>query len=266
MLEHASAAAPLQTLHTVSGGGLDTRARGWIHTQMFKVNNPLWDSSRPKKKKKKRSKECRSMFGMKADVIDVKRMTGGALFGGVPLWRCGGDRNRPLLSPGSRSHPSAWSHVCLRVGGRRGGGGNKAFVCLEHSKISTAADFSWRVRSTSCRIMTGRTRDGAVKKKKKEKRRGKKKNQTLIMTNLWFVCDDGWKKTSAALFLCFFFKTDGGSHCIFTLDCILTLLWYIIAVCFISRCRTAVRNRWGTQHPSSTSRHKHSTSQLKSSR
>lgn len=24
------------------------------------------------------------------------------------------------------------------------------------------------------------------------------------MTNLWFVCDDGWKKTSAALFLCFF--------------------------------------------------------------
>lgn len=52
---------------------------------MFKVNNPLWDSIRPKKKKtrkdrKKRSKECRSMFGMKADVIEVKRMTGERFF------------------------------------------------------------------------------------------------------------------------------------------------------------------------------------------
>lgn len=114
-----------------------------------------------RKDRKKRSKGCRSMFGMKADVIDVKRTTGERFFRGVPLWRCGGDRNRPLLSPGSRSHPSAWSHVCLQGGGRREGG-KKTFVCLEHSKISTAADFSWRVRSMSCRIMTGRTRDGAV--------------------------------------------------------------------------------------------------------
>lgn len=44
---------------------------------------------------------------------DRERQTGSSS-GGVPLWRCGGDHSRPLLWPGSRSRPSAWSRVCLR--------------------------------------------------------------------------------------------------------------------------------------------------------
>lgn len=169
----------------------------------------------------------------------------------VPLWHCGGDRNRPLLLPGSRSHPSAWSHVCLW------GGKKQTFVCLEDSKILTTTDFPWleeprRVTSLSTRITTARTWDTSIKKKIKL--------WSWPIYGLWWWMEKD-KHSTFPLFL-----NQWGSHCIFTLDCILTLLWYIIAVCFISRCRTAVRNRWGTQHPSSTSRHKHSTSQLKSSR
>lgn len=77
-------------------------------------------------------------------------------------------------------------------------------------------------------------------------RLNKRLNHTLIMTNLWCVTIDG--KRQAQHFSLFLNRCC--SHCIFRLDCILTLLWYMIAVCFISHCRTAVRNRWGTQHPS----------------
>ena len=73
------------------------------------------------------------------------------------------------------------------------------------------------------------------------------RNQTLIMTNLWLPMMDG--KWQAQHFFPVF-SNRWSSHCIFRLACILTLLWYIIAVCFISHCRTAVRNRWGTQQPS----------------
>lgn len=86
-------------------------------------------------------------------------------------------------------------------------------------------------------------------------------HQALIAANLWPVCGDGWKKTSAAVFLlCFSSKKkksgvlgqgngrSGGEppYCIFTLDCILTLLRHIIAVCFISHSRSAAaRKQWG---------------------
>lgn len=182
----------------------------------------------------------------------------------APLWHCGDDRNRPLLSPGSRSHPSAWSHVCLW------GGREKKRVCLEGSNMLTMADFFYfdsfglkqprPVTSLSPRILTGRTWDMAIKTKKRRRRKKKIKLWSWPIYGLWWWME----KDKHSTFPLFF--NQWGSHCIFTLDCILTLLWYIIAVCFISRCRTAVRNRWGTQHPSSTSRHKHSTSQLKSSR
>lgn len=114
-------------------GGVDAES-AWMdtYTNVQGEQSPLGQQQAKVKEKrkdrKKRSKGCRSMFGMKADVIDVKRTTGGRFFRGVPLWRCGGDRNRPLLSPGSRSHPSAWSRVCLQGGGRRERGEKN--ICL----------------------------------------------------------------------------------------------------------------------------------------
>lgn len=76
----------------------------------------------------------------------------------VPLWHCGGDRNRPLLWPGSRSHPSAWSHVCLWEGRKERRKTTR--VWLKDWNVLTTTDFFLAATAEAHRLMSPRISTG----------------------------------------------------------------------------------------------------------
>lgn len=174
----------------------------------------------------------------------------------LPLWHCGGDRNKPLLSPGSKSHPSVWSRVCLQ--GRRI---NKALVRDENKNWQMQTLYWWgntkRINLMSSGTTTTRWQD-MVNLKKRAQESNFDHDQFAFWW--WWMKKDKHSTFPPVFFkpaeLSLYFQTCLHSYAAVVHHCSL----------FHQPLQNCSQEPVGNSAALSTSRRKHSTSQLKSSR